>query len=294
MKNKPDIASVAAAIPDVEISEELGEGGFKVVYRAQVNGKEEALKLVRIPVDPNDDTVEEANRRRLYRELKLLGQCSCPYLVKLGTVKPTDISIGAYQYTYYSEEVIPGDNLRTLIEAGHRPTQQEIATVGSYLLAVVEELAGLDTIHRDIKPLNIMATNDANRAYVLLDLGIAFVVGGTNLTMDSQAIPGSRYYIAPEMLDVNFRQSLSYRADLYAIGLTLYEFASGENPYKSPDDPVWTTMYRIKHQKPPALAEFRPDFDASLCGLIDQLIKKLPALRPANLAQLKKRMEEFK
>jgi len=294
MQNKPDISDVAAAVPSVQFIEEIGEGGFKVAYRGIVNGNEEAVKIVRIPVDPTDDSVEETNRRRLQRELDLLRKCQCPVLVKLGGLPPFDFQIGADVYVCYSEELIEGDHLRSKIQGGYGASQHELATLGACLVSAVTEMASFDTIHRDIKPLNIIATGNPGRPFVLLDLGIAFVVGGTNYTMDTQVIPGSRYYLAPEMMDVDFRHSIDYRADLYTIGLTLYEYGSGINPFMVVGDPLLTTMYKIKHQNPPPLSIHRGDLDKKFCALVDQLIRKLPALRPANLAQLEKRMEGFK
>ncbi|NQT93802.1 MAG: protein kinase [Lentisphaerae bacterium] len=291
MQNKPDIADVAAVVPRVTFREEIGEGGFKVVYRADVNGCVEAAKLARIPVDMNDSAVEETNRRRLRRELDLLARCETPCLVKLGRFGAYDCEIGGYQYVCYSEELIEGECLRARIRTGHQPDQNELATLGVCLLSAIEELAGKDTIHRDIKPDNVMATQDGARPFVLLDLGVAFIVGGTNYTLDTQAIPGTRWYIAPEMLELGFRESLDYRADLYTMGLTMYEYASGANPFADPGDPPLTTMYRIRHQNPPPLRILRADLDTGLCALVDQLIKKIPALRPANLPQLIKRME---
>ncbi|MFC1452079.1 protein kinase [Verrucomicrobiota bacterium] len=294
MQSKPDMADVGAAVPGVAFLEEIGEGGFKVAYRADVNGSIEAAKLARIPVDMSDPAVEETNRRRLRRELDLLAGCETPCLVKLGQFGAFDCEIGGYQYVCYSEELIEGECLRARIRAGHQPGQDEIATLGVCLLTAIEELVRKDAIHRDIKPDNVMATQEAARPFVLLDLGVAFIVGGTNLTMDTQAIPGTRWYIAPEMLKLGFRQSLDYRADLYTMGLTMYEYASGVNPFADRGDPPLTTMYRIRHQNPPPLRTLRADLDTGLCALVDQLIKKIPALRPANLAQLIKRMEGYR
>jgi serine/threonine-protein kinase len=151
----------------------------------------------------------------------------------------------------------------------------------------------MNVIHRDIKPDNIIKTDDPVRPYVLLDLGIAFQIGGTRITRNSARIPGTLYYIAPEMLDQGFRQNLDYRADLYTVGLTLYEFASGDNPFAHSGDPQFTTLYRIKTQRPKPLRELRSDLPAEVCRLIDQLMRKLPALRPANLDQLIKEMERY-
>jgi serine/threonine protein kinase len=162
------------------------------------------------------------------------------------------------------------------------------------LLKAVLELASINVIHRDIKPDNIIRTGNPMRPYVLLDLGIAFQLGGTRITRNSARIPGTLYYIAPEMLDQEFRQNLDYRADLYTIGLTLYEFASGDNPFAYRGDPQFTTLYRIKTQRPKPLRELRSDLPAELCRVIDQLMKKLPALRPANFDQLIREMERYR
>lgn len=291
---KPDISEVAAAIPQVRFIGELGTGGFKVAYRAEVNGILEAVKIVRIPVDPEDSAVEEANRKRLRRELALLGRCRTPCLVKLGQLEPFDCRISGREYVCYSEELLQGESMRARIDKKHRPPQAELAQAGSCLFAAVAELAGQQAIHRDIKPDNVFVTGDVKRPFVLLDLGLAFIVGGTNLTLDAQAIPGTRYYRAPEMLEQNFRQSLDYRADLYTIGLTLYEYAAGGNPFARAGDDQLDTLYRIKRSNPARLATLRPDIDASMCSLIDQLIKKLPALRPSNLQILIRQMEGYR
>lgn len=294
MQDKPDIVDVKVAVKGVDFIGELGEGGFKVAYRANVKGNEEAVKLVRIPIDPKDPTVEEENRRRLRRELEILGTCQCSFLVKLGSMTPFDCRIGPHEYVCYSEELVKGEHLGDRIQAKYIPPQEELAVLGSCLLSAVKELASINTVHRDIKPVNIIATSNQDRPFVLLDLGIAFIVGGTNLTRDSRSIPGTRYYLAPEMLEIDFRRSLDYRADLYAIGLTIYEYASCVNPFLNPGDPPETTLLRIKHQNPQPLSTLRGDLNRSFCALVDQLIKKLPALRPASLSRLSSMMEGFK
>jgi serine/threonine protein kinase len=294
MKDKPDIEKVKKVAPEAGNLEEIGFGGFKVVYKALVSGKIEAVKLVQIPSDESDETIRDENLRRIARELDILSRCTSPYLVKLGSIAPRTCEINALEYMVYSEEYIPGDSLREIILNDYRPTRQELAELGSCTLKAIRELALMNVIHRDIKPDNIIRTNDPIRPYVLLDLGIAFQVGGTRITRNSARIPGTLYYIAPEMLDQGFRQNLDYRADLYTVALTLYEFASGDNPFAHRSDPQFTTLYRIKTQRPKPLREHRTDLPAEMCRLIDQLMRKLPALRPANLGQLIEEMERYR
>jgi serine/threonine protein kinase len=90
--------------------------------------------------------------------------------------------------------------------------------------------------------------------------------------------------MAPEMLDPNFRENLSYRADLYAAGVTAFEFATGGiHPLARTADDLVRTITRILHQEPRRLAKERPDLPVPLANLIDQFNKKNPALRPGNL-----------
>ena len=65
MKDKPDIENIKQVAPEAKDLEEIGSGGFKVVYKALVKGKVEAVKLVQIPSDENDSTIRDENQRRI-------------------------------------------------------------------------------------------------------------------------------------------------------------------------------------------------------------------------------------
>ncbi|MFA4922520.1 MAG: protein kinase, partial [Candidatus Neomarinimicrobiota bacterium] len=222
-----------------------------------------------------------------------LAKCDSPYIVKLGSIEPRPLEIQSNSYVLYSEEFLPGDSLQQLLGSGHRPAKEEILELLACMLGAVQNLMQFRVIHRDIKPGNIIKTTLSDRPFVLLDLGLAFAVGGSRITRDSQKIPGTLYYIAPEMLEMNFRQNLDFRADLYTIGLTIYEYASGINPYARRQEDQFTTLYRIKNYKPKPLNQLRTDLPTDMCNLIDQLMRKIPALRPANIDQLLKRQEAF-
>ncbi len=291
MINKPDMALLQKELPDTQIVEEIDSGGFKIVYKALINDRQEALKLVQIPVDPDDEGIKEENQKRIFREINILGKCESPYIVKLGSIRPKELLVDGRDYVIYSEELVEGESLRQLLKSGYKPTFNELRSLTRVLLNVVKELASRNIIHRDIKPNNIIKTGNKERPYVVLDFGIAFQIGGSNLTRDTHRVPGTLYYIAPEMLDAGFRQSLDYRADLYTVGLTLYEYASGVNPYAKRDEAQFTTLYRIKTQNPEPLFSLCPDLPTEFCLLVDNLMKKLPALRPANIDMLIRKME---
>ena len=182
MVDKPEIFKVTQIVPEAFNLEEIDSGGFKVVYKATVKGKTEAVKLVQIPNDDDNEDVRDENLRRIVREIEILKNATSPYLVKLGSIEPRPCNIDDKEYVVYSEEFLDGESLRQIIKSGYFPKKDELVELAICLLEAVRELSGLNVIHRDIKPNNVISTNDPGRPYVLLDLGIAFHIGGTQLT----------------------------------------------------------------------------------------------------------------
>jgi len=146
-------------------------------------------------------------------------------------------------------------------------------------------------IHRDIKPANVLALDNPDRPYVVLDLGIAFKLDSTAITKDPNAIVGTLLYMPPETFHENSHQQIDYRGDLYSAALTTYEFASGVHPLiqGGKNDP--STLLRILTVNPIPLISYRQDLPEPFCRIIDQLIKKIPALRPSNIEALIKKVE---
>jgi serine/threonine protein kinase len=187
-----------------------------------------------------------------------------------------------------------GKSLNECIQEKQHPEFAELATLATSLFNAISELSDLGIIQRDIKPANVMVTGDKSRPFVLLDLGIAFQRGGTLITRESISVPGTLYYLAPEMLEANFRSNLDSRADIYTAALTVYEYATGINPFAVGHDSEFDTLYRIKKQPAPRLKESRADLPSVFCDILDQCLKKIPALRPGNPRILAKRIMDAK
>lgn len=269
---------------------EIGFGGFKTVYKGTVGGVSEVLKVVSIPA-PDDPTDKDQIRfqeecvARVRREVAILSRCHSPFLVKLGSVPLTEHVINGFTYSIYSEEFLDGPDLWALIKAkGALPTEAEAKQLMRCLLEAIKEIWAMRFIHRDIKPANVMKLLDPDRPFVLIDLGIAFGLLETGITI--QGVPRTNRYLAPEMANPNFRSSLDYRTDLYTTALTVFEYSAGKHPIAEDSDDDMRTISRALHQTAKPLQAMRPDFSPAFCQLIDQLLKKKPALRPANLDSL--------
>jgi len=273
------------------------KGGFKAVYFGKRKHLMEALKLVYIPdadgvTDEEKKEIAAENVKRVVREIEILRECKTPHIVKLGSLSPVEATIHDQRFIAYSEEYLDGSDLSTLIRAGYHPDEAELRTLAVALLGAIKELwFSLKTVHRDIKPLNIMKIGDDNRKFVLVDLGIAYKIRDTALTRNPANVPGSLYYLAPEMLQPNFRETLDFKSDLYAAGLTIYEYATNVQPFARRADATGQTLTRILYDRPKPLKDLRSDLPEDFCETIDQLLKKLPALRPSNIDKLVEFME---
>ncbi len=296
IKIEPDI--LKASIDELTSAKELARGGFKIVYEAYFSQKREALKLIYLPKLTDPDSQEAFNNEslgRVAREITLLRNCKRPEIVKLGNYEPKRIKISDEEFIVYSEEFIEGCNLDQTIKKSKDspPDASSLKCLLVSLLEAIHELWNMKVVHRDVKPLNVMKTDVPSRPFVLLDLGIAFSVAEIHLTAfpEQREPPGTWKYMAPEMLKPNFRDNVNFRSDLYTIGQTVFEYATGAHPLSRGSDDKFQTISRILHQESKRLECERPDLPMQFSQLINQMMKKNPALRPGNIDKLIKEVE---
>lgn len=285
-------------LPRYSALEKIAKGGFKTVYRAELAGGVEALKVVSIP-DGSESKDHEKFRdecvARVEREVKILEQCVSPFLVKTGETLCSHHRFSGDDFVIYSEEFLDGEDLWKIVRSEDRksPLESEVKELLASLLKAIKELWSMGVIHRDIKPLNVMKTPIPGRKFVLIDLGIAFSMHDTALTFNASVRdPMATFrYIAPERCDPRHRANLDYRCDIYSAALTVFEYAAGKHPIAHDSDDKVKTVTRALMEEATPLADLRTDLDPALCRIIDQMLKKNPALRPANLTRLIKQLE---
>jgi serine/threonine protein kinase len=280
----PSPEGVQSALALAEPPAHIGTGGFKAVYRMDTPSGPEAIKAVYVPPTGGED--EDAIRAQLIaraeREIDALGRCESPCLVKLGSLPPQLYSIEGHDYLVYGEEFLPGESLDGWIGRDPKPSYNQLLTVFQSLIDLIRTLSGTGFVHRDIKPANVMDTGLRERPYVVLDLGIAFKMHGTELTQGGGP-PRTLLYTAPELLKPNYKDAMDFRCDLYAAGLTVYVLAAGHHPFAQDPEHEYATAYRIMVQRPPALVELRSDLPPAFCAIIDRCIRKRQALRYARI-----------
>src|SRR5690606_29552963 len=145
-------------------------------------------------------------------------------------------------------------------------------------------------VHRDIKPSNLML--DSQGRVKILDLGLAQIgpwqQGSDDFTTVGQLM-GTLDYMAPEQSESG--QRADYRSDLYSLGATLYRLLCGHAPHAvTPHLSPLEKLRLLATCEPPKLATLRPDAPAELCHLVEQLLARDPAARPAGAASVAERL----
>ncbi|PIE20161.1 MAG: hypothetical protein CSA66_01235 [Proteobacteria bacterium] len=218
------------------VERKLGAGGMGAVYLAEQIGMDRKVVLKVMHPELTAGSLKAVERFK--REAKAVARLNHPNIVQIFVFGQTDSG-----QMYIAMEFIEGRSLTS--ELGHRPMPQGRALrILDQICAALIEAHGHGIVHRDLKPDNIMLSDrHGNADYVkVLDFGIAKMADSSQATLTQDgAVFGTPRYMAPEQAQGG---EVDVRADVYAVGLILYEMLTGEHPF-----PNATTAleYIVKH-----------------------------------------------
>lgn len=271
----PGLALAAGTVVGrYRVGAELGRGGMGVVYDAvdAGSGAEVALKVLQPGL-----LALASVRERFLREARLGLSIAHENVVRVLDLGEADVAGRALHYLVM--ERVRGRTLRRLlVEMGTVP-EALVREIGRQAAAGLAALHEAGVVHRDVKPENVLLTDD--RRVRITDLGVA-KVGGVEvaLTVEGQFV-GSLQYAAPEQAAGG---EVGPAADLYALGVVLHELATGAPPFPG-DDAV--ALLRAHADVVPARANARnPAVSDFLAEVVATLLEKRPADRFASAAEL--------
>ena len=259
------------------LQEPLGDGATATVFRSfhDMLSIPVAIKVF-APLDPAE--APEEQQRFLY-EAQTLIRLEHPHIVR---VLDVDISQQMpFIVMEYVGEMTLASQIRNL---GHLP-QKRIAQIGIAVADALEAAAREGLMHRDVKPSNIIERRDGH--IKLVDFGIAVKRTPEGALNDPQAalglVSGTPSYIAPEQ--AQDPSGIDYRADMYALGATLYHAAVGRPAFVR--DTAYDTIVAQTEEEATPLRQLDPSFDPNLAAVIHRMMRKQREERYTSWAEVK-------
>ncbi|TNE52094.1 MAG: hypothetical protein EP343_01465 [Deltaproteobacteria bacterium] len=261
------------------LEEKIGEGGMGVVYRAfdRVMERSVAIKLLHANL-----LGEQGIRRRFLREGRLMSTLNHPNIVQVYDLLEEQRILALVM------EFVEGITLTEhLKQWGGQLPYAEILNLLVPVLDAMEEAHNQGIIHRDLKPDNILLQHTATRMFPkIADFGLAKIIEGTSYTV-SGALLGTCMYMSPEQ--IKNKLSLDQRADIYSLGITLYQLCAGRCPFQ--DTNHFALMMAHVQQEPVPPSRLRDDLPEALEALILEALVKEPDERLSSCLEFRERLE---
>jgi len=264
------------------ILERVGSGGMGVVYRGYDGHleREVAIKFL------NPGTIaDEAARRRFRNEAHVLSKLNHP---NIATVHDFDTQEGC---DFLVMEYIHGVNLADRLAKGAL-AEEEVLRLGMQLCDGLAAAHAHGVVHRDLKPGNLRLTTDGRLK--ILDFGLAKLrqplleEQGTATTLCTEVFRGTLPYMAPEQLT---GEEVDARTDIHAVGLVLYEMATGQRPFAEMRS--GKLFGSILHDRPLAIRKLNPKVSARFDRVVGKCLEKHPENRYQSVHELEQELREF-
>jgi hypothetical protein len=248
------------------LKHQLGEGGLGTVYAAHdpLLSRLIAVKTLHVEVEPGE---REAFNALFLDEARAAAGLSHPHIVTVFDAGVSD------DRAYIAMELLKGRDLRQLREEGWRPTPAQAALIARRVADALGYAHGKGVVHRDVKPANIFMIGRTQPK--VLDFGIARVAHRHDPHgRKSDVAAGSPYYMAPEQIR---QESVDRRADVFSLGVVLYELLTGVKPFRGATLEEITRAV-LEHDPPPA-DRIDPAVPPALAAITAQALAKDPAER---------------
>ncbi len=260
-----------------KIKKEIGTGGMAVVFEAydMLKNRPVAVKMLKDEIARDTQAV-----KRFINESKAVAMLSHPNIVNIFDVSVKD------NLKYIVMELVDGITLKNYMIKKGALSFKEVISITEQILRALEHAHAKGIVHRDIKPQNIMLLK--NGSIKVTDFGIAKLPDAETVTMTDKAI-GTVFYISPEQAS---GRQIDHRSDLYSLGATMYEMATGKLPFTA-DSPVSVALMQVK-SIPKNPRELNSAIPRGLEQIILIAMEKNPAHRFQSATQMLRHLTHIK
>jgi serine/threonine protein kinase len=278
MSMETDSPMIGKMIDSYEITELIGRGGMGVVYKAKdvKLDRDVALKIMD-PLLARDETF----LKRFWSEAKALAKLQNPYIVGIYALRETEYGVCIVM------EYVKGSTLGDVVKASGPLSVDQAIRLFKQLLMAFEHAHGAGIIHRDVKPGNILVTD--NNIAKVTDFGLAKIYQPAAATLTS-ITGGTLFYASPEQLEGLGK--VDQRGDIYSLGMTLYECLTGAVPFGNTESD-FTIREKIVKGRIPSPKGMKPQIPAELNAIVMKAIAKNPKDRFQTATEMQEALEDF-
>ena len=254
-----------------EILEEVGLGGMATVYKA----KDHVLnRLVAVKVLKDEFTTDTDFIKRFNTEAQAAASLSHPNIVSIYDVGHEDEN----NLYYIVMELVQGKTLKEIINSEGVLSWKWAVNIAMQIASALELAHKNGIVHRDIKPHNIIITEDGIAK--VTDFGIAKAVSNSTITAFGTTI-GSVHYFSPEQAKGGFTDA---KSDLYSLGVVMYEMLTGKVPFDA-DTPVSVALKHMQ-EDPKEPIELNPEIPTAVNQIVVKAMQKEPSARYQNATEM--------
>lgn len=282
-----EFSVIGNTISHYRIIKKLGQGGMGIVWKALDTRLDREVALKTLPPGVADD---RERLTRFEREAKTLASLKHPNIVTIYSVEEDQGT------RFLTMELVSGEPLTALIPAGGMASTR-IFEIGIALASALTAAHEKGIIHRDLKPANVMV--DEHGDVKVLDFGLAKLkpaglpesatdVQTESMTAAGQVV-GTLPYMSPEQVQ---SKPIDHRSDIFALGVTLYEMATGSRPFQGKNAPELVSS--ILRDTPVPVTGFRPELPQHLGRIIRRCLQKDPSRRYQSALDVRNELEDLK
>ena len=244
----PEVSALQAMLPQYEVLELLGRGGMGAVYKARQKSLNRLVAIKILPSTLADDALNFADRFK--QEAQMIAQLSHPVIIHVYDFGTTEGGL-----LYFVMEYVDGKDVAAVLATEGKLGVAQATGIADAVCQALHYAHSQGVIHRDIKPANVLISNEGQ--VKVADFGLAKMTDpaqASGLTRTNVAM-GTQEFAAPEMLTPG--ATVDHRADLYSLGVMLYQMLTGEIP---------RVMFKLPSFRRPELGT---RFDALLCRALE-------------------------
>jgi tetratricopeptide (TPR) repeat protein/tRNA A-37 threonylcarbamoyl transferase component Bud32 len=255
------------------LEKEIGKGSMGLIYKAWDPKLDRTVVIKQVNFNFTSNTKEIGMLKdRLLREARAAGRLNHPNIVIIYDVDEEK------DFSYIVMEYLQGNDLKLLLEKEVRLEPGRTVYIIRQICDALDYAHQMGIIHRDIKPSNIILTQ--NHTVKVADFGIAKIPNLGTLTQTG-SIVGTPFYMSPEQLE---GRKLDGRADIFSVGVILYEMLTGAHPFAG--DSIPAVVYKIVHQQPKPPCSILEDLPKFLDDIVSRALAKDQQERYANAQEL--------